>query len=245
MKRTTSVTAALAAMIIGTAADALPAERPALNTTYDFYLGGIKAGEVSIDARYHAGGYQAESVLRTAGIVGFVYKASFEAAAEGAVAGDGLQPQRFIADSRMRSKSQSVEMIYTDNAPGEVNAEPAFSPRPWQVDPAAQTGTLDPISAALTTLAPMPAGDLCNSTVEIFDGRRRYAIDLGEPTMDGERIHCPALYRRIAGFKPKMMKKRPEFPFHVWFEERGDGTAQMVRAAGDSTFGLAVILLRD
>ncbi|MEM1299464.1 MAG: DUF3108 domain-containing protein [Pseudomonadota bacterium] len=216
-----------------------------VNTIYDFYLGGIKAGELTIDADFDGAIYRAESVLRTAGVVGMVYKASFEAEAEGRLTSGGLEPARFAADSRMRSKAQSVEMIYSNRAPGEVRAEPAFSPRPWQIDPAEQTGTLDPITAALTALAPTQAAAVCNSSVEVFDGRRRYAIDLGKPTMDGDRIRCPALYRRIAGFKPKMMKKRPKFPFHVWFEERADGKAHMVRAAGDSMFGIAVILLRD
>ncbi len=42
-----------------------------------------------------------------------------------------------------------------------------------------------------------------------------------------------------------MLKKRSEFPFNIWYEERPDGLAHVVRAAGDSVFGLAVILLRE
>ena len=216
-----------------------------LNTVYDFYLGGIKAGELRIDANYEAGAYSAVSILRTAGVVGMVYRASFEAEAEGRLTDSGLEPQRFAADSRMTSKEQSVEMLYTERAPREVRAEPAFHPKPWQIEPAEQVGTLDPITAALTALAPVEVADVCNTSVEIFDGRRRYAVDLGAPELEGGRIRCPALYRRVAGFKPKMMKKRPKFPFHVWFEERADGKAHMVRAAGDSVFGIAVILLRE
>lgn len=220
-------------------------ERATTRSVYDFFVGGIKAGEIRIDARYQNGAYQAQSILRTAGLVGMVYEASFEAEAEGMMTADGLSPSRFSADSRMRSKSQSVEMLYTDAAPREVRAEPAFDPRPWQIDPAAQTGTLDPITAALTALAPMPRGKICNRSVEVFDGRRRYAIDLKSPVVEGGRSKCAALYRRIAGFKPKMMRKGSEFPFHVWFEERGDGMVHMVRAAGESLLGVAVILLRE
>ncbi|MEM9062650.1 MAG: DUF3108 domain-containing protein [Pseudomonadota bacterium] len=221
------------------------ASDPPMKTIYDFYLGGIKAGEVSIDADFHEDHYEARSVLRTAGIVGLVYKASFEAETFGALTENGLSPRRFAADSRMRSKKQRVEMIYTNDAPATVNAEPAFVEKSYQIDPAAQTGTLDPISAAISALAPMPRERICNRSVQVFDGRRRYAIDLGEPVVDGKRTRCSALYRRIAGFKPKMMKKRPEFPFRIWFEDRPDGRAHIVRAAGESMFGLAVVLLRD
>ena len=145
----------------------------------------------------------------------------------------------------MKDKEQFVEMIYGGGAPATVNAEPAFIPKPWEIDPAAQTGTLAPITAAIATLAPRPRVGMCERTVEVFDGRRRYAIDLGKPVQDGARIRCPANYRRIAGFKPKMMKERPNFPFNIWLEERGDGLAHVGRGAGESMFGLAVILLRN
>lgn len=219
-------------------------EPSGLNTVYDFYLGGIKAGELVIDAAWEGDRYRAQSVLRTAGVVGFVYKASFEAETEGTRTPSGMVPERFSANSRMKKKKQFVEISYDSAVPAGVRAEPEFSPRPWQVDPTAQIGTLDPITAALSALAPTALGSVCDQSVEIFDGRRRYAIDLGKPETDGDRIRCPATYRRIAGFKPKMMKKQSEFPFHVWFQDRGDGTAHFVRATGDSMFGIAVILLR-
>ena len=233
------------ALFMSQASQAAAPGLPGLSTIYDFYLGGVRAGELTIDAEYAEGRYSAQSVLRTAGIVGFVYKASFEAETEGQFTEDGHTPQRFAADSRMKDKHQSVSMTYAGNAPAGVSAEPAFIPKPWEIDPTAQEGTLDPISAALSALAPTPMAELCNRSVEVFDGRRRYAIDLGEPVADGARIKCAAKYRRIAGFKPKMMQKRPEFPFNVWFAEREDGMAHFVRAAGESMFGVAVILLRE
>ena len=223
---------------------AAPDMKP-LSTIYDFYLGGVKAGELTVDAQVEGETYRAQSNLRTAGVVGMVYKASFEAETEGRLEGPRLIPDRFAAASRMKKKEQFVEMTYAGDAPAGVTAKPAFQPRPWEVDPIEQGGTLDPISAALIGLAPVPVGEICNKTVEIFDGRRRYAIDLGAPSPDGERIKCPAKYRRIAGFKPKMMKKQAEFPFDVWFVERPDGLAHFIRAAGESMFGVAVILLRE
>lgn len=232
-------------MAAALAAPAGANERVPLNTIYDFYLGGIRAGELTIDAEYDGEAYRARSNLRTAGIVGAIYKASFEAATEGAVSETGLAPRRFTADSRMRAKEQSVEMLYANGGPREVRAQPAFQPKPWEIPPEEQSGTIDPITAALSALAPVPRAAVCNRSVEVFDGRRRYAIDLGQPEPDGDRLKCSALYRRIAGFKPKMMKKHPEFPFEVWFAERPDGRAHFVRAAGTSMFGLAVILLRE
>ena len=215
-----------------------------ISTIYDLYLGGIKAGELTMDAQVSGDNYRAQSVMRTAGIVGMMYKASFEAETEGSLSPDGPKPARFAAASRTKKKSQFVEMVYGANAPREIRAEPRFVDKPWQIDPTKQTGAFDPITAALFALAPRPADRICNQTVEVFDGRRRYAVSLGQPKKKGERIRCPANYRRIAGFKPKMMRKRPNFPFAIWYEVGPDGLAHVVRAAGDTMFGTAVVLLR-
>lgn len=234
-----------AALLVATPTSSAIGDFTPVNTIYDLYLGGIRAGELTVDAEVRGERYRAQSVMRTAGVVGFFYKASFEAEAEGALSPDGPRPLRFAAASRMKKKSQFVEMFYGPDAPREIRAEPAFVDKPWQVDPTKQSGAFDPITAALWALAPRPSGRICNTSVDVFDGRRRYAVDLGKPVIDGKRIRCPAVYRRIAGFKPKMMRKRPKFPFDIWYEERADGLAHVVRAAGDTMFGLAVVLLRE
>ncbi len=214
-----------------------------VSTIYDLYLGGVRAGELTVDATFRGDRYSATSVMRTAGIVGALYRASFTAETEGRLGVEGLEPERFHAAAQMYSKRQDVEMTYRDARPASVRADPAFVPKPWQIEPTDQAGTLDPISAALTALAPAPVATLCDQSVEVYDGRRRYALDLGAPEADGARIRCAALYRRVAGYKPKELAET--IPFNVWFEERSDGLAQIVRAAGESGFGLAVVLLRE
>lgn len=226
-----------------------PGYHPKLIKVFDLYLGGIKGGEMVIALWQDDGRYHAEAVMRTAGIVGAVYEASFTAESEGSVAGAvydwRYSSERFAAQSAMYEKGQFVEMTYANDAPSEIFAEPAFIPKPWQIDPSAQTGTLDPIAAALFALSPMPPDQICNRVVDIFDGRRRYEIELGAPEAHQGRLRCPAVYRRVAGFKPKLINRQAEFPFHIWFDVRDDGLAHIKRAAGDSMFGLAVILARD
>jgi hypothetical protein len=50
---------------------------------------------------------------------------------------------------------------------------------------------------------------------------------------------------RIAGFKPKLMGDRARRPFELFFEERGDGLFHVIKAIGQTSFGLAVLLLRQ
>ncbi len=237
---------AAAAVVLATPAMAeKPSTPPTLVKVYDLFLGGIKGGEMAIVTWISDESYHAEAVMRTAGVVGLVYNASFTATSEGAITPDGYTTERFKAQSAMYEKSQYVEMTYDGAAPASVYADPPFVPKPWEIEPTAQSGTIDPITAAITALAPMPVEQLCRRSVEIFDGRKRYAVELGAPEPDQGRIRCPAVYRRIAGFKPKQMRETPEFPFSVWFEVRDDGLAHVKRAAGDSMFGIAVVLARD
>ena len=105
------------------------------------------------------------------------------------------------------------------------------------------------VSAA--ALVPAAADEICSQTADIFDGERRWAIEIGPPRHEGgdggggDRIRCDAVYVRIAGFKPKLMGERARRPFALFFEDRGDGLFHVVRAAGKTSFGLAVLLLRE
>lgn len=238
--------ALLGAAMLGASGPA-PAPTPILHrpvsTVYDLYLGGIPVGELTVRASVGGDRYRATSRMRTAGVLGVFYAASFEAETEGRIGDGGLMPQRFTADTRAGDDVQAVDVVYAGRTPAEVRADPPFKPKPWEIEPQAQRGTLDPISAALTALAPAPVGTLCRRMVDIFDGRRRYAVELGAPVAEGERVRCPAAYRRVAGYKPKELKERIDFS--VWFEERPDGLMHAVRAAGESMLGLAVVLLRE
>ncbi|MEM0923731.1 MAG: DUF3108 domain-containing protein [Pseudomonadota bacterium] len=214
-----------------------------LDQIYDIYLGGLWIAEMSVTSEIEGDRYSAGAALVTKGVVGSLYRASFEVEAEGEVGAGLYAPQRFTASSRDTRKSQFVEMRYDGGKPAALRAEPAFKPKPWEVDPLAQAGAADPLSAALGVLANQQGDGLCDREVEIFDGRRRYAIVLGAPALRESGVRCPAVYRRVAGYKPKKMAE-PEFPFEFWFEQGADGSWQVQKALGDTPIGTAVIRRR-
>ena len=223
------------------------------NATYDFYLGGIWAGEMTFEANFSSdfdggGIYHAEITARTAGIVSFFFKAGVEAETVGRIGAAGLSPVRFTADAYERRRRRLVEISYDDGSPASVVAEPAYRLRPWSISARGQPGIADPLSAAFEALAPAAADAICSQTADIFDGERRWAVEIGPPRHEagsGGRIRCDAVYVRIAGFKPKLMGERARRPFALFFEDRGDGLFHVVRAAGKTSFGLAVVLLRE
>jgi hypothetical protein len=79
----------------------------------------------------------------------------------------------------------------------------------------------------------------------VFDGRRRFALEIGKRQRESTRIHCDAEYVRLAGFKPKWMGKNATRPFTLFLEQRTDGLFEVIRAVGDTSFGPIVLLLRD
>jgi hypothetical protein len=237
-----------AAMLTGTTgSEAEPPAVAGIDATYDFYLGGIWAGKMILEADFGAATYRTTMTARTAGIVGFFFRAGVEAETVGKIGAAGLSPVRFTADAYERRRRRLVEISYDDGSPASVVAEPAYRLRPWSISARGQPGIADPLSAAFEALAPAAADAICSQTADIFDGERRWAIEIGPPRREGGggRIRCDAAYVRIAGFKPKLMGERARRPFTLFYEERGDGLFEVVRAVGKTSFGLAVLLLRE
>lgn len=237
---------AFAALIASTTAAApATASDAALQDGFDLYLGGLLAAQIDIDAAVGSAGYTVDISFATAGFVKSLYEARIDAASEGRVAGKRLLPGRFFSDSRNSRQNRQIEMVWQGGAPS-VRAEPDYDPEPWQIDPAQQSGTFDPLTAVAAAFLPAAAGELCDRNVEVFDGRRRYDVELGEPeapNASGE-IACPATYRRVAGFKPKLIAENPDFPFRVFFAPRPGGHWSLVRAVGDTPIGTFVLRRR-
>jgi hypothetical protein len=216
-----------------------------LEVIYDFYLGGIPVGKLTVSAAFGANDYRASSVLQTTGIVGFFYNLAFEAEVVGTIDADGLFPMRYSSDLSDPKHQEYVEISFADGTPLSSQTEPARRIRPWSIKPGDQRGTTDPLSAALTVFIPGPADAVCEQRVDVYDGRHRFALDVGTRQRDGASIRCDAIDIRLAGYKPKKMGKHASRPFTVFFEERNDGLFHVVRIAGETRYGMAVLLLRE
>lgn len=212
-------------------------------TTYDLFLGGIRLAELQLDAEIGRLGYSATARLETTGLVKRFVDAGFAARAEGRIARDRLMPERFEAETRDREERRRIAIRYPGGRPA-LEAEPPFKPRPWGIDPAEQKGLPDPLTGALMALVPRDGAPPCGREVGVFDGRKRYALLLGEPeARENGLIRCEARYRRIAGFRPKRME-RPELPLTLWFDRGRAGAPRLLRAVAPTPFGQAVLRRR-
>jgi len=216
---------------------------PAFDSRYVLSLGGFTLAEIRFAGTLSAGAYSAEARLETAGLVDSLYRAGFTARAEGRRAGAALVPGHFEARTFDSGDSRDLAIRYGAGRPQAVTADPPFKTRPWEIDPRAQSGTLDPLSAAVALFAPQPEAGLCARAVESFDGRKRTRITLGEPERRGARIRCPGVYERVAGFRPERMAE-PRFPLAVWYARDGGGLWRLDRAVAPTSYGSAVLKRR-
>ncbi|MCI4660395.1 MAG: DUF3108 domain-containing protein [Neomegalonema sp.] len=217
---------------------------------YDFYLGGLSVGEAELEARVDQEHYKVMSKLRTSGVVGWFYDMEVITSADGSRLGvDEFLPAVFELKSRTKEKHQDVTVAFSGSAPSSVQADPPFRKKSYEIDPTKQIGTLDPVSAAIAAFLPKGVEDICNRSLKIFDGRRRYDVDFVSirdevRDKDGHRIECNGVFRRVAGYRPKTMRKRTEFDFYIRFEVQQDGSAHASRIWGDTDFGTAIAVLR-
>jgi hypothetical protein len=216
-----------------------------LEAVYDFYLGGIWAGKMTVGATFGAENYSATSELRTTGIIGFFYKLAFKAEVVGGIDAGGLLPVHYSSNQRDPKRKEFVEISFRDGSPRSSRVEPARRARPWSIDARDQRGATDPLSAVLAAFMPGPADAVCEQRIVVYDGKHRFALEIDPPQREGARIRCDAMYVRLAGYKPKWMGKRAWRPFTLFLEERADGLFEVVRAVGESSYGPLILLLRD
>lgn len=215
----------------------------AASTVYDLYLGGLWLGELTVTSEREGPRYRAEAALGTSGLIAAFYRVTLGVTAEGHVGPRAWRPTRFTAETSGPRRSQAVAMRFRGQRPVSVEAHPPFRPRPWELDPAEQRGTTDPLSAFLAAAASRPGTAPCPQHADVFDGRRRHGVSLARAVEEQGLLRCEGLYRRLAGFKPKMMK-RPDYPFTVWFAPRPDGGHAFLKAMGETPFGTAVFRRR-
>lgn len=261
--RLTKILGTLAALQLATATAALPATggdqwaKP-LSAAYDFYIGGLPIAEIELSGALSPDGYDATSSVITRGILEVLVKGRVSAQATGQRHARGhFTPDAYATTYSTRSDSRAVRIGYTNEQPVDVSITPDEPAKPYDTNPAEHGGALDPMTAVMVMMTPNDPVDLCNRTVPIFDGKRRYDIILlpltrrptgnepPAPIWSSPMVRCFGVYERIAGFEPELQVKQRYYPFDIWFEDDGDGVFRPVRVAGKTRLGFAIGNLRN
>lgn len=186
---------------------------------YDVAVGGLRIASLELAVNVENGNYTAKGQVASRGLVGAIASFSYGGTSSGRILGVGrLQPVRYDG-VQINNNRRDVRVVYNDGTPTEVVWTPKRRTRDWNIDPAEQGGTLDPISATYALLQDMPRGTACERSIEIYDGHQRSRIRIGPEQLVGEgRLSCAGTYTRVAGYSPARMAEKVDFPFTLFYD---------------------------
>ena len=231
-----------------------------LQVAMTIYAGGITLGKMDMNATLRGADYRVVSNLTTSGVVNAFWQSEIQATSSGKVGTHNFAPALYDSYDTRAARKQQVSLSYDGDAPPRLFAEPAYSTTGFEVKPDDTKGTLDPLSAITLIFSGVGAkgADPCALAVPVFDGRRRYNVEMSKVRdvdirMDnglyqGKGVQCDVKYRQIAGFRPRVLKSNESFPvIHAWIASFPSAVAGRdytvpVRIWADTKYGVMAVL---
>jgi hypothetical protein len=250
------------------APQAIPEMRPII-TSYDIYVGGVHLLTADVLFQEQAGHYHAHVQAKT---YGFWYRnlpwdTSLDA--RGRIDNDRFVPVAFDNTNIWKNKTKSTRLAF--DATG--NPTPSFDPPNTDqnregVSDEHRRGAYDPVSGLLQMLAQVAINKNCDTTVPVFDGKRRFDIsgkDGGSDQVDdddygvykGPARICDASFTMIegewkdkdrvgSGFWKRNDKEAGREPFHIWLASVAPGVPELpVQLQSGSLWGLIMVHLSN
>lgn len=237
----------------------LPASR--LEVAMTLYAGGITMGHMDLDATLRGTDYHAVSTMQTSGVVNAFWQSEIQATASGKLGAKNFVPALYDSfDTGHAGKKQQVSLTFDGTNPPRLFADPGYSTTGFEVKPDDTKNTLDPLSAVTFIFSGVgtATGNPCSVTAPVFDGRRRYDIEMHKVRdvdikMDndlytGKGVECEVRYHQLAGFRPRVLKANESFPLiHAWFatfpsQVGGRSYAVPVRVWADTKYGVLAMI---
>ncbi len=198
-----------------------------IQLVWTVFLGGINLGTVGIKSSFSGDSYSAVSRLKTAGVVNSFYESVIDASSVGTVAGNAIHPQKYDSSYNGEKSEQRVSLAYAANGI-QLFSDPPYDVNRFPVSDDQKAGTVDPLSGIVYALAGISVTPQkrCGDTVRVFDGRRRYDVELKYIGTDkvsssggysGDTIKCEMQYKQVAGFKPNLNNGNALPIITVWF----------------------------
>lgn len=259
--------AALFALAIATYPRASPAESHRWDLTYSVSIAGIPLLQATSAIEWIGERYRLEARAMAAWPFDAVFPWYARAVSQGTMAGSTIQPDSYEALSHWAGSDRGVALRYREGALDTVTYTPPTSSADRDlVSIAMRRGTTDPIAGMLSLLGAVARGAPCRGRVPIYDGRRRYDLQLSsvdQPNSasegnsaaaeDGLPGPCRLHFHTIAGARAIEQSRfwqtttagtgRP--PMLLWLTRlSADGPVVPMRAATDSVLGTVRIALR-
>ena len=218
------------------------------------YAGGIGFGKMDLDTTLRGSDYRSVANFQTSGVVNAFWQSEIQATSSGKIGPKMLHPGLYDSfDINRTGKKQEVSLTYENGLP-RLYADPTYSTTGYEVKEDDQKNTLDPLSALTFIVSGVAAdaGNPCSLTAPVFDGRRRYNIEMTKVKdtdikMDnglyaGKASLCQIKYRALAGMRPNVLKANQSFPaINAWVVNysgaAGHSFAVPVKVWADTKYG--------
>jgi hypothetical protein len=212
-----------------------------MDAQMDFYISGFRVGVFTLASTQEGNRYTATGRIDPTGLIALFADYFFDGTATGEIRSDGrVVPVRYDAVSKSPRRLRNTVIEWRNGTPFRATVEP---PRSTAPDPAAQRGALDPVSAGFQLFRDAPVDQICNITVDVFDGSRRSRLRLSAPVAEGPLLNCAGAFSQIEG-EAHSAGQLEEFPFQIAFRADDDGIAQIERIEAPTRYGRAVISRR-
>ena len=244
----------------GAGADQSGGPSSALAMAMTIYAGGITLGKVDMDAKFIGDRYHVVSNLVTSGVVNAFWQSEIQATATGNWSGRVLQPTLYDSFyTGHTDKKQEVSLTYENGTPVRLYANPTYPTTGYEVKTEDQKSTFDPLSAVvyIASGAGADANNPCSVLAPVYDGRRRYNIELKKVKdinvkMDnglykGPAVLCAITYKQISGYKPRVLKETNFPAINAWVATfpsaiPGRSFAVPLRVWAESQYGVIAVV---
>jgi hypothetical protein len=234
-----------AALAIALCATAAVADAPReTRAEFDLVLKGIRAGTLSLAAVEDGRRYTVTGRLATSGLAAVLKRVRYAGEVAGRIRDGRFLPQRYAETADTGRRQSEAVLEYRDGVPQVKVYAPPRAPGPDDPDPAAQGGSVDPLTALFATLRDVPPGEECRVDLALFDGRRASRVALGPPVAAEGGVACAGEYRRVAGFPAEDMAERTRFAFALRYAPGPEGRMRVVEVTMETLVGKASMIRR-
>lgn len=220
------------------------AEPIAESLTYRAFIGGLPLGDLKLKIAMDETRYATEARFDMVSLLRWVLDNDARASASGRLESGATIPASFDYWLRDGKKERNTEMRFdAAGNPVNVDADPEFDLRSYDITLDKARGALDPATAVVMLSAPRAAA--CDLDFKVFDGRKLHRITMEPASGSAEKPRCKGRYTRLAGFKKKYMSpERRSYPFEAELQRIAPNRWRPRRVWAKTKYGSAVAVLR-
>ncbi len=237
-----------------------------VNMDYTIYLGGLHVLDSKAHFTRNGQSYKIHMTAGTQGFFNMVAPWDADLVSGGKLEKESIQPKLCKVVTRWQDDAKEVVLDFKDDGRVEARFNPPEGDKHEKVPDDLMKGVLDPLSGVVQVMASFAYGKGCSQLVPLFDGHRRFDLELrdagtaqlkgdGYSIFEGEAQKCEALLTMRAGSRKdregsrfwedaKGKKTRP--PVYIYLAKVRPELPQIpVRAETQTPFGSIIVHLKD